>query len=95
MSITGVNASPTERPGRMDATTIVIAAYGYARERGDSRADAFLNAVRAYCMQHPDFPAHQAGAEVARLLLAAARSEQGADGDALPGTDEMEYVEPA
>jgi hypothetical protein len=79
----------------MDPTVLVIAAYGYAREHGDSRADAFMKAVRAYCTQHPDFPAHRAGAEVARLLLAAARSEETGAGNGLPRTDEMEYVEPA
>ena len=62
----------------MDPTTLVIAAYGYARDRGESRADAFMKAVRAYCMQHPDFPVQTAGAEVARLLLAAARSQDAA-----------------
>lgn len=79
----------------MDPTTLVIAAYGYARERGESRADAFMKAVRAYCMQHPDFPVHTAGAEVARLLLAAAKAEDTDGTNPLPGTDEMEYVEPA
>jgi hypothetical protein len=78
----------------MNATTLVIAAYGHARDRGDSRAEAFMSAVRAYCMQHPDFPAHEAGAEVARLLLAAARSEQSGT-ESLPATDEMEYLGPA
>lgn len=78
----------------MDATTLVIAAYGYARDRGESRADAFMKAVRAYCMQHPDFPVNTAGAEVARLLLAAAKA-QDAGSNTLPAAGEMEYVEPA
>jgi hypothetical protein len=76
-------------------TTLVIAAYGYARERGESRAEAFMKAVRAYCAQHPDFPPHRAGGEVAGLLLAAARATDPNGGNGLPGTDEMEYVEPA
>jgi hypothetical protein len=79
----------------LDPTTLVIAAYGYARDRGESRAEAFMKAVRAYCMQHPDFPVQAAGPEVARLLLAAARSEDAGAAQALPETDEMEYVEPA
>lgn len=79
----------------MDPTTLVIAAYGYARDRGESRADAFMKAVRAYCMQHPDFPVHTAGAEVARLLLAAAKAQDADRTNALPTAGEMEYVEPA
>jgi hypothetical protein len=84
-----------KREAALDPTTLVIAAYGYARERGDSRSDAFMKAVRAYCAQHPDFPAHRAGAEVAHLLLAAARSEELDRTDTLPRGDEMEYVGPA
>jgi hypothetical protein len=88
-------SGPLVREAELDPTTLVIAAYGYARERGESRADAFMKAVRAYCMQHPDFPVHTAGSEVARLLLAAAKSQEPTSTDTLPGTDEMEYVEPA
>lgn len=79
----------------MDPTTLVIAAYGYARERGASRTDAFRKAVRAFCTQHPGFPVHTAGAEVARLLLAAAKAQDARGTETLPAAGEMEYVEPA
>lgn len=78
------------------SNTAVIAAYGAAREQGDSRCDAFVKAIRAYRIQYPELPANRAGAEVARILLAAAQAQtlSQRSGD-LPGTGDMEYVEPA
>jgi len=78
----------------MDLNSLVIAAYEAARERGDSRCEAFCRAVNAYRTQRPELPANRAGTEVARMLLAAARSAQAAP-KGLPVTDEMEYVESA
>lgn len=78
----------------MDLNSLVIAAYEAARERGDSRCEAFCRAVNAYRLHRPHLPANRAGTEVARMLLAAARNEQAAP-KGLPARDKMEYVESA
>jgi hypothetical protein len=59
----------------MDLKTAVIYAYSAARARGDSRSDAFFQAVSVYRSQCPDLPVNRAGTEVARILLAAAQSQ--------------------
>jgi hypothetical protein len=74
--------------------TLVISAYESARERGESRCEAFCRAVQVYRTQRPDLPANRAGTEVARMLLAAARRQQASARNGLPVAEEMEYVEP-
>jgi hypothetical protein len=74
----------------------VIAAYSAARAQGRTRYEAFVRAVQAYreqC-QCPDLAANGAGPEVARILLATARSGGDGTGD-LQSTEGLEYVGPA
>lgn len=78
----------------MDLNSLVIAAYEAARARGESRCDAFCHAIQTYRTQRPYLPANRAGTEVARMLLAAARTQQGPGRNGLPAVEEMEYAEP-
>lgn len=59
----------------MNLKNAVIYAYSAARERGESRSDAFFRAVSVYRSQCPNLPINRAGTEVARILLAAAQSQ--------------------
>jgi hypothetical protein len=78
----------------VDLNTAVINAYEGARDRGEPRSEAFCRAVHVYRARRPYLPASRAGTEVARILLAAAQTEQAAARNSLPATEEMEYVEP-
>lgn len=72
----------------------VIAAYSAARAQGCTRYEAFVRAVQAYREQCPDLAANGAGPEVARILLATARSGGDGTGD-LQSTEGLGYVGPA
>jgi hypothetical protein len=81
----------------MDLKNAVIYAYSAARERGDSRSDAFFHAVSVYRSQCPDLPINRAGTEVARILLAAVQSQLEAESSTMPlaATEEGSLTETA
>ena len=84
-----------DNPGTLPVCeAAVIAAYSAARAQGRTRYEAFVRAVQAYREQCPELAANGAGPEVARILLATARS--GDDGTAdLQPAEGLEYVGPA
>jgi len=81
----------------MDLKNAVIYAYSSARERGESRSDAFFRAVSVYRSQCPNLPVNRAGTEVARILLAAVQSQLEAESStmSLAATEEASLTETA
>jgi hypothetical protein len=83
-----------EKDAHLGVASRVIDAYDSARRSGAARSEAFCRAVTLYRSEKPGLPVELAGAEVARLLLAAARAQLSAN--AVPTdmqeTTEMKYA---
>jgi hypothetical protein len=55
---------------------MIINSYDVARKQGLSRPDALLRAVRVYRDRHPEMEPEEAGRDVVRMLLQAARTQE-------------------